>query len=147
MAEMRALLFEMRPESMATEGLVAALTKQAAVLRLRHELVVDTALCEEPDVSLDIKEALYRIAQEAQHNIVKHARARTVAVHLTRDADGITLSVRDDGVGFDSTGSFPGHLGQHSMRERAERLGGRVSVESAPGQGSCVRVLIPSERT
>jgi signal transduction histidine kinase len=146
MAEMRALLFELRPDSLASEGLVAALTKQAAVLRLRHELAVDIALCAEPDVSMEVKEAIYRIAQEALHNIVKHAGAATVAIQLVCDADGIALSVRDDGVGFDPSGSFPGHIGQHSMRERAERLGGRVSVVSALGEGSCVRVLIPSER-
>jgi signal transduction histidine kinase len=146
MAEMRALLFEMRPESLAAEGLVAAITKQAAVLRLRHELMVDLELCDEPDVSLDTKEALYRIAQEALHNIVKHARARTVTVQLSSDATGIALAVRDDGAGFDPSGSFPGHLGQHSMRERAVRLGGSIAVESAPGEGTCVRVLIPPQR-
>jgi len=143
MAEMRALLFELRPESLATEGLVAALTKQAAVLTLRHELAVDTALGDEPDVSLDIKEALFRIAQEALHNIVKHARARTVQIHLSHEEDNTILSVRDDGAGFDPTGSFPGHIGQHSMRERAERLGGTVTVESAVGQGTCIVVRLP----
>jgi PAS domain S-box-containing protein len=143
MAEMRALLFELRPESLATEGLVAALTKQAAVLTLRHELVVETALGDEPDVSLETKEALFRIAQEALHNIVKHARARTVQIHLSQEDGGIILSVRDDGAGFDPTGSFPGHIGQHSMRERAERLGGTVTVESAVGQGTCIVVRLP----
>jgi signal transduction histidine kinase len=146
MAEMRALLFELRPESLATEGLVVALTKQAAVLRLRHELVVDSVLCEEPDVSLDTKEALYRIAQEALHNIVKHAQARTVAVHLACEADSIALSVRDDGVGFDPSALFPGHLGQHSMRERAAQLGGSITVTSTPGAGTCIRVLMPREQ-
>jgi signal transduction histidine kinase len=143
MAEMRALLFELRPESLATEGLVVALTKQAAVLTLRHELVVDTALGDEPDVSLDTKEALFRIAQEALHNIVKHARARTVQIHLGHENGGIILSVRDDGAGFDPTGSFPGHIGRHSMRERAERLGGTLAIESALEQGTCIVVRLP----
>ncbi|HET8522745.1 MAG TPA: PAS domain S-box protein, partial [Thermomicrobiales bacterium] len=75
MAEMRALIFELRPESLEQEGLVAALEKQAAATRARHGIAVELALCDEPDVPLDVKEALYRIAQEAMHNTVKHARA------------------------------------------------------------------------
>src|SRR5438876_721687 len=78
LAEMRALIFELRPESLATEGAIAALTKQVAILRTRYKLSVDAQLGEEPALSLERKQALYRIAQEALHNIVKHARARTV---------------------------------------------------------------------
>ncbi len=75
LAEMRALIFELRPESLESEGLMAALEKQAAALRARHEIPVEADLCEEPEASLDEKEAVYRIAQEALHNVVKHARA------------------------------------------------------------------------
>ena len=86
LAEMRALIFELRPESLETEGLVAALEKQAAALRARHGIAVDAELCDEPDVPLEVKEALYRIAQEALHNTVKHARASRVDLRLTCDA-------------------------------------------------------------
>src|SRR5260370_1434497 len=75
LAEMRALIFELRPESLEIEGLVAALTKQVAVLRTRYKLNVEADLGEEPDLSMEMKHALYRIAQEALHNIVKHAPA------------------------------------------------------------------------
>jgi PAS domain S-box-containing protein len=141
--EMRALLFELRPEALAEEGLVAALTKQAAALEARHGLVVELALGEEPDISLDAKEALYRIAQEGTHNTVKHARAGVVRLRLGRDAAGLCLEVSDDGAGFNPTAAFPGHLGQHSMRERAERLGGTLTVTSAPGQGTRIVVRLP----
>ena len=143
LAEMRALIFELRPESLETEGLIAALTKQAASLRARHNLDVRTDLCEEPDVPLDVKVALYRIAQEAQHNVVKHARAQRVDVRMACEAGVIRLEVCDDGVGFDPDGEFPGHLGLRSMHERIQRLGGTLQFDSAPGKGTCVRVQIP----
>jgi signal transduction histidine kinase len=144
LAEMRALIFELRPESLETEGLVAALEKQAAALRARHEIRVRTDLCEEPGASPETKEALYRIAQEALHNTVKHARAKAVEVKVSCDPAGVTLEVSDDGVGFDATGDFPGHLGLRSMRERASRLGGSLEVESNPGEGTRIRARIPT---
>jgi PAS domain S-box-containing protein len=143
-AEMRALIFELRPESLENEGLVAALEKQAAALRARHEIEVHTALCDEPDGPLWVKDALYRIAQEALHNTVKHARADEVGLLLKQDHFGLLLEVRDDGIGFDPSGSFPGHLGLESMRERAERLGGTLEVESRPGNGTRILVRVPS---
>ncbi len=143
LAEMRALIFELRPESLETEGLVAALTRQVAVLRARYKLTVEVDLADEPALSLEQKQALYRIAQEALHNIIKHARASTVLLRLTRQEREIILEVRDNGRGFDPTGPFPGHLGLHSMRERATKMGGTLTIESAPGQGTCLRMRIP----
>ena len=146
LAEMRALIFELRPESLENEGLVAALEKQAASLRARHEVEVHVSLAGEPDVPLEAKEMLYRVAQEALHNTVKHARASVVELKLERDADGITLEIGDDGAGFDPSGSFPGHLGLKSMRERAERLGGWLEVESGTGEGTRIRARVPMIR-
>jgi signal transduction histidine kinase len=143
LAEMRALIFELRPESLEREGLVAALEKQAAALRARHEIKVETDLCNEPDAPLEIKEALYRIAQEALHNIVKHAHASSVQIRMRCSPENVTLDVSDDGIGFEPEGDFPGHLGLHSMRERTERLGGTLAVESAPGKGTQIRAWIP----
>ncbi len=143
LAEMRALIFELRPESLEREGLVAALEKQAAALRARHEIKVETDLCNEPDAPLEIKEALYPIAQEALHNIVKHAHASSVRIRMRCSPENVTLDVSDDGIGFEPEGDFPGHLGLHSMRERTERLGGTLAVESAPGKGTQIRAWIP----
>jgi PAS domain S-box-containing protein len=143
LTEMRALIFELRPESLETEGLVAALEKQAAALEARHEIPVQATLGPEPDLPLETKEALYRIAQEALHNTVKHAHASRAELNLERDAQGITLEVSDDGVGFDPETSFPGHLGLQSMRERAARVGGALQVRSAPGEGASISVRIP----
>jgi signal transduction histidine kinase len=142
LAEMRALIFELRPESLATEGLTAALMKQVAVLRARYHLTVEADLAEDGDLSLEQREALYRIAQEALHNIVKHAHASTVLLRLAYHHQEIILDIRDNGRGFDPRASFPGHLGLSSMQERAERLGGILIMESTPGQGTHIRVRV-----
>jgi len=144
LAEMRALIFELRPESLASEGLITALTKQVLVLRTRYKLTVDAQLGEEPALSFERKHALYRIAQEALHNIVKHAQASTVLLRLDRQDDELVLEVRDDGRGFDPAQPFTGHLGLHSIQERVARLGGTCSIESAPEQGTYLRVCIPA---
>ncbi|HZS00375.1 MAG TPA: PAS domain S-box protein [Chloroflexota bacterium] len=146
LAEMRALIFELRPESLATEGLVAALDKQVAALRARHGIDVQATLCDEPDVPLELKEPIYRIAQEALHNTVKHARAHHVALRLECTPEEISLEVTDDGVGFDPAAEYPGHLGLQSMRERAAALGGTLEIESARGQGSRLWARIPTRR-
>jgi signal transduction histidine kinase len=143
LAEMRALIFELRPESLESEGLVAALQKQAAALHARHGIETDLALGDEPDVPLAIKEALYRIAQEALHNVVKHARADSVVLRLASGEGMLTLEVVDNGVGFDAAGEFPGHLGLRSMRERVTALGGTLDVESEPGHGVRTRARVP----
>ncbi len=143
LAEMRALIFELRPEALESEGLVVALERRVEVLRARHKLCVRTELPEEPGMPPETKEALYRIAQEAMHNTTKHAGASTVDLVVELCEGEVALEVRDDGSGFDASGSFPGHLGLKSMRERAARLGGALTVESAPGRGTRVRARLP----
>ena len=144
LAEMRALIFELRPESLVSEGLISALTKQVVVLRTRNKLTVNAQLGEEPALSLECKHTLYRIAREALHNIVKHAHASTILLRLDRQDDELVLEVRDDGRGFEPTESFPGHLGLRSIHERATCLGGTCSIESTPSQGTRLCVRIPT---
>jgi PAS domain S-box-containing protein len=144
LTEMRALIFELRPESLETEGLVAALSRQAAALRARNEIEVTTELCDEPDIPPKVKEELYRVAQEALHNAAKHARANSVNLRMHADASRVQLEICDDGVGFDATQAYPGHLGLHSMRERIARQGGTLQIESTPGKGTCIHAQIPA---
>jgi len=143
LTEMRALIFELRPESLETEGLIVALDKQVEALRARHEISVHATLGEEPDLPLETKEVLYRIVQEALHNTVKHARANSVELSLRCNFESTMLEVSDDGVGFDTSEDFPGHLGLRSMRERVLRLRGSLEIESAPDTGTCIRASIP----
>ena len=146
LAEMRALIFELRPESLETEGLVSALTKQATALQARHAINVVTAFCDEPDLPLQVKEDIYRIAQEAMHNIVKHAHASQMNLRLVQTAGEVMLEIHDDGAGFDTTASFPGHLGLQSMRERITNLGGTFAIESTPVAGTRICVSVPAHK-
>ncbi len=143
MAEMRALIFELRPESLEIEGLIAALNKQAAAIQARYHVQVATCLGSEPQIELDAKHALYRIAQEAMHNTVKHAKAGKVFLSLLQENGQLAVIVEDDGIGFDPRQEFPGQLGLHSMRERAERLGGTFAIESHSGEGTKITVTLP----
>jgi signal transduction histidine kinase len=142
--EMRALIFSLRPESLEIEGLVGAITKHAAAVCERYEVPVETSLCDEPDIPLAAKEILYRITQEALHNIVKHAHASHVQLLLQQRNDGIVLEIQDDGVGFDPTGNFHGHMGLHSMRERANQVQGKLEILSTFGGGTCIRLYLPA---
>jgi signal transduction histidine kinase len=141
--EMRTLIFELRPESLEMDGLVAALKKQAEIVQTRYGLSIEMELGEERLLPFIVKEALYRIAQEALHNIVKHAHVTSARLRLSGSNAGILLEISDTGLGFNPEQSFPGHLGLLSMRERLERLGGRLEIRSVPGQGTALRALIP----
>ena len=136
LAEMRALIFELRPDLMATGGLVGALGRHADMLRARYGLTVQTRFAAEPNLPLAAKEALYRIAQEATNNAGKHAQARNVSIQLLADDRGLTLEISDDGRGFDPGGPFPGHLGLRSMQERAAKTGATWEIESEVGRGT-----------
>ncbi len=142
-AEMRALIFELRPESIEMEGLIEALTKQAKAIRARHDIEVELKLCAEPDAPYAVKEALYRIAQEALHNAIKHARPSHLELTLENQADSLRLKVRDDGLGFNPQGIFPGHLGLSSMHERALSVGGTLNITSEIDYGTLVVATIP----
>lgn len=144
MVEIRALIFELRPESLEREGVLAALNKQADAARARYGLTVHVNLCQtEPAIPLAVKEAIYRIAQEAMHNVIKHAHAREVWLSLSAQSSAFVLEVRDDGVGFDVNRAWAGQMGLGTMRERAQSVGGALQVESQPQQGATIRAIIP----
>jgi signal transduction histidine kinase len=147
LAEMRALILELRPGALAEEGLVAALTKQAAALSAREGVVieVDGPAADLP-VGPEVEAQLYRLGQEALANVVKHARASRARVHIAADDDTVTVEVADDGRGFDPATVAPEHFGLRSMRGRVADLGGRLDITSAPGRGTVLRVEIPARR-
>ena len=147
LAEMRALIFELRPGGLADEGLVAALSKHAAAVSARERLAIDVdGPVERLPLDPDTEEHLYRIGQEAIANVVKHAQAAHVWVSVTNDGERVVLEVRDDGRGFDPKAVYVGHLGLESMRSRAAEIGGKLHVDSSPGRGTLVSVeLVPLE--
>jgi signal transduction histidine kinase len=148
LAEMRALIFELRPGALSEEGLAAALRKQAAAVSAREGLRVDV---QAPDdrIALDPagEEHLYRVSQEALHNAVKHAHATDVHIRLWAEDDWVLVEVTDDGVGFDVAAVPPGHLGLRTMAERMVQIGGTVQIVSAPGSGTTVRAACRSRRS
>jgi PAS domain S-box-containing protein len=143
LSEMRALIFELRPESLQNEGLVVAITKQSDSLRARYKLEVMTDLGSEPDISLDRKEVLYRVTQEALQNIVRHSHATKVEVRLDQNDSYLVLEIRDNGMGFDTSREYPGHLGLQSMLERVALIGGSFTAVSQPGTGTTISVSLP----
>jgi PAS domain S-box-containing protein len=147
LAEMRALIFELRPGALEAEGLVSALTKQAMAVAAREQLVVEVRAPEDwPRLDPTIEEHLYRIALEALHNVVKHAGAERADLLLECGADHLRVCVSDDGGGFDPRVERPGHLGLRTMRERADAIGATMDLESAAGRGSTVSVTVPLPR-
>jgi PAS domain S-box-containing protein len=141
-AEMKSLIFELRPESLESEGLVVALQKHLRALELRHSFRLNLTLGQEPEIPLKSKEVLYRITQEAMNNIVKHAQAKNVWITLETREGELELTVTDDGVGFDTTREFPGHLGLRSMHERAEAVGARYELSSQQQKGTKIKVTL-----
>ena len=140
---MRSLIYELRRDPVE-DGLVAAL----------HECAEDrcdgTALAvgiEGPighlPISRDAEAQLFAIGREALTNVVKHARAANASVRVDVDADRVLLEISDDGRGFDPGRRHPGHYGLESMRGRATEIGGRLSIVSAPGLGTRIRVETP----
>lgn len=148
LAEMRALILELRPESLTTEGLVVVLQKQMAALSARHKFELGTSFCDEPVMPIQHKEALYRITMEATQNVIKHAQATRVEIDMSVQADEkhrrrIVIVLKDNGKGFDMKRSFPGHMGLVNMRERAESAGGTFVLTSAEGEGTQICVTMP----
>lgn len=142
--ELRAIIFRLRPDAIANDGLVVGITRQAASVVARYGIRVDLAMNEEPDLRLDAKEAAYRIAQEALSNAVKHAQAPSILVRLTENGEGVMLEVADSGIGFDPRTPRNGHLGLRSMEERAAAVGGCLEVESEVGKGTRILLWLPA---
>jgi len=142
----RSLTAELRPPELEHVGLAAALRNYAEQAAARYGFAVDVLGAEfSPRLPRAAERALFRIAQEALANAAKHAKAETVTIELDV-ADGEALvCVADDGRGFNATSSRVG-FGLHTMRERAEEVGGRLEVESAEGRGTRVIAAVPRAR-
>ena len=143
LADMRRLVLELRPEAVEKEGLVAALKQSADAITGRYDVEVISEMPSEPDVPRDLKLVAYRIVQEALHNVVKHAHAQHAWLRLRVEGGLLAIEVADDGNGFDSTGSFPGHFGLASMRERAEGRGGTIAIQSSRTRGTSMQLRLP----
>jgi signal transduction histidine kinase len=140
LAEMRALLLELRPGALTNSKLSELLHQLTTAMSARTDLPITTTVSGERSLPEDVKIALYRIAQEALNNVSKHARANQAWVSLHGAANEATLRIRDNGRGFDPEAVSPHQMGLSIMRGRAEVVGATLSVQSQPGQGTEVVV-------
>ena len=143
--ELRAVVVELRPAALDEDGLVATLRTQADVLDRVHSAGVTFRASRVRALPAAQEEALLRVAQEATHNALRHADPGTVSVTLEGHGKGARLRISDDGAGFDPTAVRRAgrHLGLVSMRERADGVGGRLTVQSEPGKGTVIEMEVP----
>jgi signal transduction histidine kinase len=141
LSEMRVLLFELRPPLLEEEGLAGALEARLRSVEARAGLQVELSGERAVRLSPSMEQELYRIAQEALNNVLKHAHATRAEVRLDASADVVCLQIQDNGIGFDpeNAGGLGG-FGLRGIRERVARLGGVLHVQSAPGEGTCVSI-------
>ena len=143
--ETRRALKALRASPLDDLGLTLAIRQLAESAAQSGNLTLDLSMPEQlPPLSPDVEQCLYRVAQEAVANVVYHANAEHLRVHLSYNGDGMSLLVQDDGRGFDvkQVGRQSGHFGLPGMGERAELVGGEFTVESEPGQGTTIRLRI-----
>jgi nitrate/nitrite-specific signal transduction histidine kinase len=142
--EMRLLLYELRPPQEERVDLEGMLRQRLAAVEHRTGTEVQVAVECNVDLPSEMEQGLFRIAQEALNNTLKHAQAKTVSVRVYADPERIQLEVCDDGLGFQpDEACHRGGFGLAMMRERAGQLGGRLSIASTPGAGT--RVLFTRE--
>ncbi|MGH8934142.1 MAG: GAF domain-containing sensor histidine kinase [Egibacteraceae bacterium] len=146
LAELRVVIHGLRPPELEVDGLVAALRHHVDVLRRAHRVDVRISVRGLLELSHDDEREVLRLAQEALSNALRHSAATRVELELESEK-GVRLVVRDNGIGFDPTARSlrARHLGLESMRERARRLGGRLSIESTPGSGTVVTLEFQGE--
>jgi signal transduction histidine kinase len=148
---MRTLLLELRPRALEQTGLDELLKQLAHAASGRARIPVATRFSGCGDIPFEVKLGMYRIAQEALNNVVKHAQASSVEVLAQGTCGGegvcaaMVLEIVDDGVGFAMEDIQGGHFGVDIMRERAEVFGGSLRVHSSVGGGTRIRVCWPDE--
>jgi two-component system, NarL family, sensor kinase len=142
--QLRSLLVELYPPTLSSEGLRAAVSDLAAPLSARN-IKVEIDVPEDLDVDEDVEAVLFRSAQEALRNIAAHAHASAVQLGVRNEAGYVVLAISDDGRGFDMHVQSPeGHLGLTLVADLVSEAGGELSVDSHPGGGTSLTVVIPS---
>jgi len=141
--EMRLLVYELRPAALEGEPLVTALQSRLEAVEQRAGVAARLRVDAEPQLPAYVQTQLFRVAEEALNNTLKHAAATAVDVTIGGDARHVRLEIHDNGVGFErDPAAAPAGLGLVSMRERVSELGGAFEVDSTPGGGTTVRVIL-----
>ncbi len=148
--ELRRSIFALRPVDLERFGFVETVRRYVADFGQQNDVRVQLEVSSLPELSLKSEGVLFRIFQEAMHNVAKHSQARSVTVKLASDARGMAfVEVADDGVGFDMSAvsdrvTSAGGLGLRQMRERVQARGGQLELKSEPGRGTSVRAAVPA---
>ena len=143
--ELNVLIAEMRPAALEGKGLAGALREYVARWSEGAEIPADFRVRGEREAPLEAEQALFRVAQESLANVARHSGASHAEVALSYTDGELTLRVADHGRGFDPSRGSGGGFGLQSMRERLVRLGGRISVDSAPDKGTRITAVCPFE--
>jgi signal transduction histidine kinase len=143
LAEMRAMLLELRPASLTEHSLGVLLRQLTDAMMGRTRVPVTTTVVGDCPLPADVQISLYRIAQEALNNIAKHARASQAKLSLHNESGQVRLRISDDGLGFEPDAAQAHQLGLEIMRERAQVIGATLRIESQPGHGTQVEVDWP----
>jgi two-component system nitrate/nitrite sensor histidine kinase NarX len=136
MAEMRALLAELRPSTLTDAELGDLLRLLGNAFTGRTNIPVRVTVVGQGMLPAEVQVAIYRVCQEALNNVAKHAAASIVEINLEHEESTIELNIRDDGKGFDPERTTSGHYGLSMMHERAEGVGARLTIASQPGHGT-----------
>ncbi|MFN2284943.1 MAG: ATP-binding protein [Anaerolineae bacterium] len=132
------LIEDLRPGSLQEQGLAAALNDYTLLFGAQEHLLIYLEVAGDgKHLPPMVSEALYRVVQEALHNVARHAKATRVDVHLRCTSDRVALTIEDNGIGFDTTQHGPG-LGLANMQERMLNIGGRLTLESQAGIGTTI---------
>jgi signal transduction histidine kinase len=146
MERLRTLARDLRPPALDTAGLNPTLEGLCREFAKRVNLTIEFEAEELPALPDLVNICLYRFLQEALTNVAKHAQATQVQVKLAANASAVSLTVQDNGGGFDpQTGLPPKGIGLLGLQERLELLGGRLELKSQPGQGACLAAHLPRE--
>lgn len=143
---LRRIISKLSPLVLQELGMIAAIRKEAKDLARNTGIKVRVIIGDEVGrLAPEIEMAIYRVVQEALHNVAKHAQAKTVTIHMARDAAIIRLEIEDDGVGMPTKINSRGHsFGLAGIKERIASLGGDVDVRSARGKGTRLEVTVPA---
>lgn len=143
LAEMRASLFQLRPDALSEDGLAEAVRKQCAAIASREGVDIQTQVpAYRLPLSDQAEEELFRVVQEAVHNSIKHANPGRIDIVFCELDGAVIIEVTDDGTGFDPTTTSFGGMGLTSMRERMARLGGEVIIDSHPSRSTTIRAVL-----
>ena len=141
LAEMRLLIYQLRPPLLEKEGLLTALQARLTAVEGRAGLKTDLKTDLTTRLPFAIEERLYHIAQEALNNALKHSHAKSVSISLLQNGSVISLEIVDNGIGFEVANAYQeGKMGLSDMDDNASELGGRLTVTSEPGKGTRIRV-------